>query len=126
MWCSVIGCIVTLTLSLLGAPLATEAQPLEKVPRVGYLSDDSGSLGFAPVECPAKGLRPLGYLEGLHIVFEPRYAEGKTDVLPGLTAALVHSKVDVIVAYGTPAAQAAQHATKTIPIVALMGEPVEM
>jgi putative tryptophan/tyrosine transport system substrate-binding protein len=126
MGCSAIGCIVTLILSLLAAPLATEAQPLEKVPRVGYLSDDSGSLRFTAFEPLAKGLRELGYLEGRHIVFEPRYAEGKIDVLPGLAAELVHSKVDVIVAYGTPAAQAAQHATRTIPIVALMGEPVEM
>jgi putative ABC transport system substrate-binding protein len=126
MWCSVIGCIVTLTLSLLAASLATEAQPLAKVPRVGYFSDDSGSLGVTAFEPLAQGLRELGYLEGRHIVFEPRYAEGNTDVLPDLAAALVHSKVDVIVAYGTPAAKAAQHATRTIPIVALMGEPVEM
>src|SRR5262249_13212197 len=126
MGCSAIGCIVTLILSLLAALLATEAQPLEKVPRVGYLSDDSGSLRLTAFEPLAKGLRELGYLEGRHIVFEPRYAEGRTDVLPGPAAELVHSKVDVIVAYGTPAAKAAQHATRTIPIVALMGEPVEM
>ena len=59
---SAIGCIVTLILSLLAAPLATEAQPLEKVPRVGYLSDDSGSLRFTAFEPLAKGLRELGYL----------------------------------------------------------------
>jgi ABC-type uncharacterized transport system substrate-binding protein len=82
-----------------------------------------GFTSFAPL---AQGLRALGYLEGRHIVLEHRYAEGKIDVLPGLAAALVHSKVDVIVAWGTPAAKAAQHATRTIPIVALMGEPVEM
>jgi len=116
MWWSVMGCLVTLTLRLLAAPLATVAQSLAKVPRVGYLSDDSGSLGgtaFAPL---AQELRALGSLEGRHIVFEPRYAEGTTDALPGLAAALVHRQVDVLVASGTPAAQAAQHATRRFPL----------
>jgi hypothetical protein len=38
MWCSAIGCIVTLTLGLLTAPLAAKAQPPPKVPRIGVLS----------------------------------------------------------------------------------------
>src|SRR5207247_6422049 len=32
----------------------------------------------------------------------------------------------IIVAMGTPAAKAAQQATRTIPIVAFMGDPIEM
>ena len=38
MWCSAIGCIVTLTLSLLAVPLASDAQQAGKVTRIGYLS----------------------------------------------------------------------------------------
>jgi hypothetical protein len=38
MGCSAIGCIVTLILSLLAAPLAAEAQPAGKVYRLGILS----------------------------------------------------------------------------------------
>ena len=38
MWCSVVGCIVTLTLSLLAAPLAAKAQSLVQVPRIGWLA----------------------------------------------------------------------------------------
>ena len=33
MWCSAIGCIVTLILSLLAAPHAADAQQRKKVPR---------------------------------------------------------------------------------------------
>jgi putative ABC transport system substrate-binding protein len=65
----------------------------------------------------AQGLRDLGYLEGRNIVFEHRYAEGKTEVLSGLAADLVHLKVDVIVAVGTSATRAAKNATETTPIV---------
>ena len=35
MWCSTLGCIVTLILSLLAAPLAVEAQPAAKCPGLG-------------------------------------------------------------------------------------------
>src|SRR5215510_13342302 len=117
MWSSAVRFIVTLTLSLLAAPLAMHAQPRTNVPRVGYLSDESRPLGFASFEPMAQGLRDLGYLEGHNIVFEHRYAEGNTEALPGLAADLVHLKVDVIVAVGTSATRAAKNATETIPIV---------
>jgi ABC-type uncharacterized transport system substrate-binding protein len=111
-----VGLIVILTFSFLVGPLAVEAQPT-KAPRVGYLSDESGSLGSASFEPIARGLRELGYLEGRNIVFENRYADGKPEVLPGLAAELVRLQVDVIVAVGTPATRAAKNATETIPIV---------
>ena len=38
MWCSAVGCIVTLTLSLLAAPLSGAAQPRSAVPRTGILT----------------------------------------------------------------------------------------
>ena len=44
-------------------------------------------------------------------------AEGKDERLPGLAAELVRLQVDVIVARRRPATRAAQHATRTIPIV---------
>ena len=112
-----IGLAVILAFCLTLAPLAADAQPPTKLPRVGYLSDESRSSGFASFEPIAQGLRELGYLEGRNIVFEHRYAEGKTEVLSGLAAELVRLKVDVIVAVGTPATRAAKNATETIPIV---------
>ena len=111
---------------LLAAPLAAGAQPSE-VPRVGYLSDESKSLGSASFEPIAQGLRELGYVEGRNIAFEHRHAEGKTEVLSGLAAELVRLKVNVIVAVGTPATRAAKHATETIPIVfARIADPVAL
>jgi hypothetical protein len=38
MWYSTVGCIVTLTLSLLVPPLVAEAQPTGKVYRIGRLT----------------------------------------------------------------------------------------
>ena len=78
MWCSTIGCIVTLTLSLLVAPLAAAAQPTGKVYRIGWLTE-----GGRPDE-PAilEALRGLGYVEGHNLVVERRYAEQGEDLPP--------------------------------------------
>jgi putative ABC transport system substrate-binding protein len=102
---------------LLAAPLAAEAQPAAKIPRIGFLS-----LNLAPNshlhEAFRQGLRDLGYIQGRNIVIEIRDAEGKYERLPALAVELVALKVDVIVTGGgTPPALAAKQATKTIPIV---------
>ena len=98
-------------------PCAARAQQPTVVQRVGYLSDESRSLGSTAVELIAKTLHGLGYVEGRNIVFESRYADGKNDLLAGLAAELVRIRVNVIVTVGTPATRAAKSATDTIPIV---------
>jgi len=70
-------------------------------------------------------MRDLGYADGKNLVIEWRYADGKFDRLPGLAAELVRMKLEVIVTHSTPATQALQRATSTIPIVfASSGDPV--
>src|SRR5262245_59059988 len=116
MWCSAVGGIVTLILSILVAPLVTAAQPVGKVHRIGWLSP-----GFPrpdhdpPVDAFRQGLRDLGYVEGQNLVIEYRGAEGKDARLPDLAAELVGLPVDVLVAVGPTATRAAQHATPTLP-----------
>jgi putative ABC transport system substrate-binding protein len=72
-----------------------------------------------------EGLRELGYVEGQNIAFELRSAEAKLDRLPGMAAELVQLKVDVIVTLYVPPSLAAKQATTKIPIVAIVGDPVE-
>jgi hypothetical protein len=43
MWCSPVGCLVTLALSLLIAPLAAVAQPAGKVHKIGFLHMSSAT-----------------------------------------------------------------------------------
>jgi putative ABC transport system substrate-binding protein len=58
-------------------------------------------------------------VEGQSVAIEYRWAERKPERLPALATELVRLKVDVIVTTGgLPSAQAAQRATKTIPIIA--------
>lgn len=104
-------------------PLTSRAQP-SKLARIGVLyigTADSESLKAELRE----GLRQLGYVEGQSISFEFRSAEGQLDRLPGLATELVRLKVDVIVALYVPPSLAAKHATAEIPIVVIVGDPVE-
>ena len=117
--------LVVLTLSsiLVAFSVSVQAQQPAKVHRVGYLSPRNGP--EQREESFAKGLRDLGYTAGQNIVIDWRFAQEKSERLPVLAAELVHSNVDVIVTFTTPASMAAKEATKTIPIVmANVGDPI--
>ena len=118
--------LVALGASALAAPLAAFAQQQQsKVARIGLLDPTSASSYAKWREALITGLRELGYVEGKNIFIEYRWAEGNYERLPGQAAELVQMKVNVIVAAGAPAIQAAQQATTTIPIVMLrIGDPV--
>jgi putative ABC transport system substrate-binding protein len=123
------GLAFVLALSLFATPLAAEAQPAEKVYRIGYLSIGSapGTPGSypRPLDGFRQQLRELGWVEGRNLAIEYRYADGRVDRLSGLVDELVRLKVDLITAAPTPAALAAKKATSTIPIVGLsLTEPV--
>ena len=98
------------------APLAAEAQPRAKVPRIGLLRF---AVPNAPqVQALRQGLRDLGWVEGQNLAIEVRSAEGKVEQLPGLAAELVRLGVDLIFTSGPEATlRAASEATRTIPIV---------
>jgi len=102
----------------LAAPLAAEAQPAGKVPRIGFLGGRTPSDTSPLLDAFRQGLHELGWVEGQNIVLDYRFAEGRFDRLPDLAAEVVRLKVDIIVAAGgTPTAAAAKNATGTIPIV---------
>src|SRR6516225_5884803 len=107
-------------------PLASRAQQVGKIPRIGYLSPGSASPGpLAYHDEFQRGLRELGYVEGRNIVIEYRFPEGKFDRLGKLAADLVRLNVDVIVSVVTQASLAAKNATATIPIVIVsVADPV--
>ena len=67
------------------------------------------------------GLRELGYVEGVNIRLEYRYADGFINRLPALAAELVLLQPRVIVSAPVPANLAASKATSTIPIVMANG-----
>ena len=118
--------VFAIALGLLAAPLAAQAQPTPgKTPRIGYLTMRSGPSHLE--EAFRQGLRELGYFEGQNIAIEYRWADFKPDRASTLAAELVRLKVDVIVSTGGPIpATAAKRATKTIPILFTVANPVSV
>jgi putative ABC transport system substrate-binding protein len=106
---------------LLAFPFSARAQQPKKVPRIGYLSPDTGR-GSPNTEAFGQGLKELSYVDGQNIAIDYRSAEGNIDRLPALAAELVRRKVDIIFAAGATAGRAAKKATSTIPII-FIGSP---
>jgi putative ABC transport system substrate-binding protein len=70
-------------------------------------------------------MRDLGYSEGQNVKYELRTDEIEPARLAEAAKELASIPVDVIAAFGSPATQAAQAATRTIPIVMIgVGDPV--
>jgi putative tryptophan/tyrosine transport system substrate-binding protein len=101
-------------------PIAARAQgPPRKIARIGII-DDSPS--WDPFR---QQLHELQYVEGQNVAYVYLRTNGDPDQLDAAASALARIPVDVIVAFGTPRAKAAQRATKTIPIVAIsIGDPI--
>jgi putative ABC transport system substrate-binding protein len=71
------------------------------------------------------GMRDLGYSEGQNVKYELRTDESEPARLAEAAKELASIPVDVIAAFGSLATQAAEAATKTIPIVmVVVGDPV--
>ena len=120
-----LGGFVLVVSAIITSPYRLAAAPPEKVYRVGMLERTPAAANTANVDAFRQGLRELGYVEGESFVIEYRSADGHDDRFAALASDLVRSKVDVLVARGTPAALAAKQATRTVPVVITgVGDPV--
>ena len=105
-------------------PTVVRAEQAGKIYRIGILEPVPAAQNAANLGALREGLRLRGYVEGHNLVIEYRSADGRDERFPDLASELIRLKVDVIVTRGTPAVQAAESATTTIPVVmAAMGAP---
>ena len=89
---------VILIVGLLAAPLAAEAQQQAgNVYRLGYLGHNSLAALQDLIDAFRLGLREHGWIEGQNIVIEYRWAEGRSERLPGLVDESIRAKVDVLI-----------------------------
>ena len=117
--------LASLSLSVLAAPLAAEAQQPVKLPRIGVLFASTPAATSHLLDGLRQGLREHGYVEGQHIILERRYGQAGTERMSDVAAELVRLKVDVLVAATDPATAALRQQTQTIPIVMANGtDPV--
>jgi putative tryptophan/tyrosine transport system substrate-binding protein len=108
-------------ITLVGAaaawPLAARAQQAVKQATIGLLGSGTAAAQRHLTAAFLQRLGELGWIEGRNVVIEYRWAEGRTDRLPGLADELVRLRVDVILTHNTPPTLAAKRATSVIPVV---------
>jgi putative ABC transport system substrate-binding protein len=107
-------------------PIASRAQQ-PALPAFGSLLTGMPETIRPFLPAVTRGLAEVGYVEGRNFIADRRWVGNDIDRLPAMAADLVRRQVAVIGADTDPATQAAQAATKTIPIVFVTGaDPVEL
>ena len=101
-------------LATMATPIAALAQEPGKIRHIGFLRVGPPPPAF--IEGFRRGLRELGYLEGQHFVIDYGLAQSVAQI-PDAAAELVHRRVDVIVASGTPSVLPARDAAGQTPVV---------
>jgi len=119
------SCRLLLILFLwLGNQIPALAQNTEALPLVGVLRLNTPE-NVEPIPTIFRNtLAALGQVDGRNVRIEFRLAAGHAERFPELAQALVRDKARVIVASGDAAVRAAQQATKTIPIIAVVDDIV--
>ena len=109
---------ITLLGGAAASPFAAMAQQAGRTYHMGCL------LPSPPNEYVAffDGLRRGGFIEGQNLTVEYRAYGQHVDLIPQYAAELVKARVDVIAVSGGETVRAVQQATKTIPIVAMVGD----
>jgi len=105
-------------------PAAARAQPAERVHRVVYLTSFGPQPGRRYTDSLKDVLRAHGYVEGRNLVFERRHVSGDSARLPELARQVAAEAPDVIVTAINIQTRAARDATRTIPIVMVVGTDV--
>jgi len=116
------GLAFTLTLALLAAPVAVEAQQA-RVYRVGVVLQ--GGQYSAAVDGLRDGLKDLGLEEGKQVVLHVHDTRGDLKAVEAAARSLEGEKVDVIYAVATSVTVVVKRVTKRVPIVFYAGtDPV--
>lgn len=100
-------------------PVAAGAQPTDRMRRVGILmfSSENDPISQSRLDALRQGLEKFGWVEGVNVQLEPRYAAAEPERLKSYANELVSLAPDVIVAGAAPVTRALERATQTIPIV---------
>jgi putative tryptophan/tyrosine transport system substrate-binding protein len=112
------------TVVALAADVRSFAQQSTRLRRIGVLLFNSPQT--EPISPFLDNLKTFAYIDGKNIIVDFAFADGRSERLPELAAALVDRKPDVIFAYGGDVAPHAKQAATSIPIfVMVSNDPVQ-
>ena len=112
-------------------PLTVRAQQSTKMKRVAMIHpatkpDDMRIGGDPNYAIIFEEMKRLGYVEGVNMIVDRYSAEGRFDRFPEIVREVVATGPDVIFAISNNLILAMKSETRTIPIVAWMGDPVAL
>ena len=117
--------MIALGSCLLAIPFVARAQQPGKTARIAVLFGASPETSGFLLDAFMQRMRELGHIDGKDVVYDVRFARGNIESMPELAQDLVALHPEVVFTTITPAAIAAQKATKSIPIVATtVADPV--
>jgi putative ABC transport system substrate-binding protein len=110
-------------------PLAALAQQPQKVKRVAMVNPATKPADMRIGGDPSyaiifEELKRLGYVEDTNLIVDRYSAEGRFDRFPEIARDVVATRPDVIFTFSTRITHALQSETRTIPVVAMMTDPV--
>jgi putative tryptophan/tyrosine transport system substrate-binding protein len=117
---------IGILVAFLGLPSGAFAQARPVVRRIGILATNGDPATSQQYCGGGEGLQRLGWIVGRNLHVECRFANGRVEALSALAEELVRANVEVIVTQGSPETLAAIHATREVPIVFSVGDPVAL
>jgi putative ABC transport system substrate-binding protein len=104
-------------------PLAARAQP-DRIPMIGILRVNPKNINETFAEPFRRYMKALGWDEGRNVRYRFLWADGQIERIPALAQGLVDEKVDLLITFGTPSADAVERASSTIPTVAVADDMI--
>jgi putative ABC transport system substrate-binding protein len=116
-----LAALAALPLLALGSPGAAIASGRK---RLAFLSGSTREEFLEEATDIGKALSESGWREGSNLEILMRFAEGDAARVPALVKEIVDAKPDAIWVAGNPRTRALQQATRTIPLFAILPDPV--
>jgi putative ABC transport system substrate-binding protein len=104
------------------AVVSAFAQDMARLPVVGVMRVNAAANNEPFATLFREGLAALGNVEGRDLRLDFRFADGDAQRFGEMAEAFVKEKASVIIVFSEPAARAAQRATRTIPIIAVVSD----
>ena len=97
--------------------MAAHAQPIKRLPTIGFLGAATPAVAREWVSAFTKRLAELGWIDGKTLIIEYRWANSRPELYHSIAEEFVAAKVDVIVTWASAPVLAAKQATNLVPVV---------
>jgi putative ABC transport system substrate-binding protein len=104
-------------------PVAARAQQ-DRIPMIGILRVNPKNINETFAEPFRRYMKALGWDEERNIHYQFVWADGKIERIPALAQQLVDQKVDLLITFGNPSAEAVERASSTIPTIAIADDMI--